>query len=126
MDTWLRDCRPRFILGRGVIAEGRVPSLPIIEHLNVFEDVLFGFVSRGVAPMIDQLTLQRPEETFDARVVPAIAFAAHAGAEAIGGKDALVARGRILTPTVRMVEEPRRGGPVRQRHREGLLGQLDR
>ena len=80
-----------------MIAESRVPSLPIIEHLDIFEDVLLGFVSCGVAPMIDPLTLKRPEETFDTRVVPAIAFATHAGAEAIGCKYALVARGRRLT-----------------------------
>jgi len=39
-----------------------VAALPIIEHLDVFEDVLLGFVSRGVVPMIDQLTLECPEE----------------------------------------------------------------
>ncbi len=93
-------------------------ALPIIKHLDVFEDVLLRFVSCGVVSMIDQLTLPCPKETFDAGVVPAVAFAAHAGTEAIGGKDALVARGRILTPTVRMVEEPCRGGSVRKRHRE--------
>ncbi len=70
MDTWLRDCRSRFVLGRGVIAKGRVAALSIIEHLDVFEDVLLRFVSRGGVPMIDQLTLERPEETFDAGIVP--------------------------------------------------------
>ena len=125
MDTWLSNCLPRFVLGRGVIAKGRVAALPIIKHLDVFEDVLLRFVSCGIVPMINQLTLQRPEETFDTGAGSAVAFAAHAGAEAIGCKYALVARGRILTTTVRMVEEPRRGGPVRQRHRESPLGQID-
>jgi len=40
VDTWLRHSRPRFVLGRGVIAEGRVPAPPIIQHLDIFEDVL--------------------------------------------------------------------------------------
>ncbi len=88
-------------------------SLPIIEHLNVFEDVLCRFVSRGVVPMIDELTLECPEETFDAGIVPAVAFTAHAGDEAILIEQPLVARGRILTATIRMMQEPRRGGAVR-------------
>ncbi len=103
-----------------------MPTLPIIEHLNVLKDILPGLVTGSIVPMVHELTLERPEEAFDAGVVPAVAFAAHTGDEAVPMEEALVARGRILTPTVRMVEEPRRGGSVRQRHREGLLGQLDR
>ena len=56
-----------------------MPTFLIVEHLNVFEDVLRGFGSCGVVPMVHELTLERPEETFDAGVVPAVAFAAHAG-----------------------------------------------
>ncbi len=96
MDTWLRDSRPRFVLGRGVIAERRVAPLPIIEHLNVFEDILSRFVSGGVVPMIYQLTLEGPEEAFDTGIVPAIAFATHAGNETVFIKDTLLARGGIL------------------------------
>jgi hypothetical protein len=96
VDTGLRDCCPRFILGWGGIAKGRVSSLPIIEHLDVFEDVLRRFTSCGVVPMIDQFTLERPEETFDAGVVPAVALAAHAGDETVLIEQTLVARGRIL------------------------------
>jgi hypothetical protein len=102
-----------------------VSSLPIIEHLDVFEDVLRRFISCGVVPMIDQFTLERPEETFDAGVVPAVALAAHAGDETVLIEQTLVARGRLLTAAIRMVQEPRRGDPVRSRHREGPLGQLD-
>lgn len=60
-----------------------MPSLPIVEDLDVFKDILRGFVSGSVVSMIDQLTLERSEETLDAGVVPAVAFAAHAGDEAI-------------------------------------------
>lgn len=83
MDTGLRDCGPRFVLSRRVIPEGRVPSLPIVDHLDVCKDILRGFVSGGVVPMIDQLTLERPEETLEVGGVPAVAFATHAGDEAI-------------------------------------------
>lgn len=124
MDTWLSDCDPRFILGRGVIAESRVSTLPIVEHLDVFEDVSFGLVSGGIAPMVYEFLLERPKETFNAYVVPTVAFAAHAGSEAVLSQSALVVRGGLLTAAVRMMHEPRPGSAVHHGHRQGLLGQL--
>ncbi len=62
VDTGLRDSRPCFKLGRGVIAEGPVAALPIIEHLNVFEDVLDRFAPRHVLPLVHELALQCPKE----------------------------------------------------------------
>jgi hypothetical protein len=52
-----------------------VPTLPIVEHLDVFEDVLLGFLSDDILSLVYQLTFERPEEAFNARVVTAIAFA---------------------------------------------------
>ena len=46
-------------------------ALPIIERLDI---VLHHFVSRGVVPMIHEFTLERPEENFDAGIVPAVIF----------------------------------------------------
>ena len=73
-----------------------MPTLPIIEHLDVLKNILFGFVSCDVMPMIDQFTLESSEETLDAGVVPAVAFAAHAGDEAVLIKQTLVACRGIL------------------------------
>ncbi len=87
-----------------------MPSLPIIEHLDVVEDVLSRFVSRGVVLMIDQLTLECAKETFHAGVIPAVTFATHAGNEAVLSQAALIARRGILTAAVRMVHEPRGRG----------------
>ena len=56
---------------------------PIIEHLNVFEDVLCRLFTGRVASMIHELTLECPEEAFDTGVVPAVAVATHAGDEAV-------------------------------------------
>lgn len=58
-------------------------SAPIIEHLDVFEDVLLGFISCGVVPMIDELALECSEKAFDRGVVPTVPFAAHAGTETV-------------------------------------------
>ena len=68
----LRDYSPRFVLGRGVIVEGRVSTRPIVEHLDVFEDVLFRFRSYGIVPMVHELALQRSKETFHAGVAPQV------------------------------------------------------
>ena len=55
MDTRLNHSRPRLELGRGGIAEGRVTTPPIVEHLDVFEDVLCRFAPGRVVPMIHEL-----------------------------------------------------------------------
>ncbi len=70
--------------------------LPIIEHLDILEDVLCRLAPRRALPMVHELALQRPEETFHAGVVPAIAFAAHAGRDAVGGEHLLVPPRGIL------------------------------
>ena len=113
MDTWLSHRCPRFVLGRGVIAERRVPAPPIIEHLDVLKDILCCVFTGRVVPMVHELALECPEETFDAGVVPAIACAAHAGGDAVGREYVLVPRGGILTAAIRVVQEPGRGCPVR-------------
>ena len=98
-------------------------ALPIIKYLNVFEDVLDRLAPRPVLPLVDELALQGPKEALHTGVIPAVPFAAHAGDEAVRIKQTLIAGSGILTAAVRVVQEPCRGSSVRQRHREGLLGQ---
>jgi len=50
VDTWLRHDRPRFVLGQGMIAKGRLPVRPIREHLTVLEDLPFRIVAGRVVP----------------------------------------------------------------------------
>ena len=97
----------------------------MIEHLDVFKDILPCLFTGHIAPMVHQLTLECPEEAFDTGIVSAMTCATHAGNKTVLVKDTLVARGGILTTPVRMVEEPRRGSPLCQRHCERLLGPLD-
>ena len=70
--------------------------LPIIEYLDILKDVLCRLAPRRVLPMVHELALQRPEETFNTGVVPAIAFAAHAGRDAVRDEQLLVRPGSIL------------------------------
>jgi hypothetical protein len=81
VDTGLGHGCPRFELGGGVIAEGRVTASPIIEHLNVLEDILSRGFPRFVVPVVHELALECPEEAFDTSIVPAVAGAAHAGSD---------------------------------------------
>jgi hypothetical protein len=83
MDTRLSHRRPRLELGRGVIAEGRVTTPPIVEHLDVLKDVLCRLVPCAVLAMIDELALECPEKAFDTGVVLAVADAAHAAGDAL-------------------------------------------
>ena len=81
-------------------------ALPIIEHLNVLEDVLCRVFTGCVVPMVYELALECPEEAFDTGVVPAVACATHAGGDAVLAEQTLVTRGGILAAAIRMVQEP--------------------
>jgi len=89
-----------------------VPAFPIVEHLDVFKDVLCCLVTSRLVPTVHELTLECPEEAFDTGIVPAVACAAHARDEAVRLEDALVARGRILAAAVRVIQESRRNRPI--------------
>ena len=80
-----------------------MPALPIIKHLNVFEDVLCRVFTSRVVPMVHELALECPEATFDAGVVPAVAFSAHARSDAVSGEHLLVVGGGLLAAAIGVV-----------------------
>ncbi len=80
MDTQLIDSRPRFELSGRRVAECGVTAQPIVEHLDVLEDVLCCLFVRTVPAMINALALQCAEAALDTGVVPTVTGAAHAGA----------------------------------------------
>ncbi len=47
-------------------------ALPIIEHLDIFEDVLCRLFTGWVAPMVDELALECAEKAFDTGIVPTV------------------------------------------------------
>jgi hypothetical protein len=73
-----------------------VTAQPIVEQLDVHEDVLFHFFKRAVLAMGGQLALERAEEIFDAGVVTTVPPARYAHQDAVGGEQLLVTRGSIL------------------------------
>ena len=52
-------------------------ALPILKHLNVFEDVLCRVFMGRVVPMAHALSLGCLREAFDTDLVPLVAFTAH-------------------------------------------------
>lgn len=75
-------------------------ALAIVEHLDVFEDVLRRIFMGCVAPLIDELARESPKKAFNAGVVPTVSLVAHAGTKTVHIEEPLVARGRILTAVV--------------------------
>ena len=124
MDIRLSHRRPRFELGRGIVAEAGLSAQPIIKHFNVLKDILRHLVSCTVLTMITKFALECAEEAFDTGIVPVVASAAHAGGDAMLAEQPLIATCRILAPAIRVVQQPGPGCPMRQRHGEGPLGQL--
>ena len=80
---------------------------PVVEDLNVLEDAPHGLVAGVVVLAVDQLSLKRVKEAFCNRVVPAVAFAAHAAHGLDSFEQALVVVTSILAAPVRVVNKPR-------------------
>src|SRR5882672_10042881 len=78
----------------------------IVEAVDVFPDVVGRVVPAPVLPSMNPFFLQRSEEALHGRVVPAIAFSAHAGHRAGLYEAALVVVRSVLAPAIRMMDEP--------------------
>ena len=75
--------------------------------------------------MRDELSLQCAEEALDAGIVPTVSPSRHAAGHAVGGEELLVRGGSILAPPIRVVEHPRSGSAMVERHRECVLRQIN-
>src|SRR6059058_6522583 len=60
------------------IPEYGMPSLPVVEDLQVLEDGAVGVRVRRPVRLVREFDLERREETLRDRVVPAVAAPAHA------------------------------------------------
>ena len=99
-------------------------ALPIVESRNVIEDMSFVVLTGRVVPMVDEFTLERPEETLNTGVVTAAPSLRHVSGNAVSGEQQLVSCGGILATETRVAQELCQWVLVCQRHREGLLGRL--
>src|SRR5436309_2817505 len=90
-----------------------MPPLPVVEDLEVIEQLGARRRPRGPRRVVDELDLQRREETLGHGVVPTIAPAAHAAHDPVLGQDALVVAAGVLTAAIGMMEQPLRRAPAR-------------
>src|SRR5579872_3844527 len=79
-----------FVLRWGNVPQRGVPSVVVIEDLNVLDDRRAGLRPRGEVSVMDQLLLQRGKEAFHRGVIPAVGPAAHAARDPVPRQQALV------------------------------------
>src|SRR5659263_555819 len=109
MDTKLSNQSHDLELCRGAVPEVRVPTLPIVEHLDVIEQVPPGLRSCGVVPMMNPILFQRREETLRHRVVVTVPLAAHAADQPVFFQQGPVIPAGVLLPRSEWWSSPRGG-----------------
>src|SRR4030042_1998481 len=111
---------------RGQIPQPCLPSLPIVESLDVLGDLPDGLFSRLVATVMNKLILERTPEALHGGIIVAIAFPAHGCSHLELIHHLPVFMGAILTPTIRMVDQagsrPFRCHGLEQRLAHKVLG----
>src|SRR3972149_9028112 len=73
-------------LNRRLALERGVAATPVVEHLDVLEQVSDDFLAGGVACAVDPLILEAVEEAFGRRIIPAVTLAAHRADHAVLGE----------------------------------------
>ena len=96
MGSDLRNSSALFKLGVGQVAEGLIQPLSIVKHFDVFKDRGSGLFSGAKLQLVNELIPQRAAEALGAGVIKAIAFARHAGTNAVHNEPLSVQRGGIL------------------------------
>src|SRR5881296_1078632 len=100
-----------------------MPPLPIVEELEVLEELGARRRPSGPGRVMDQLDLQRREEALGDGVVPAIAPAAHTADDPVLRQHPLVVAAGVLTSAIRMMQQTLRRAPTSQRQAEGVEGE---
>src|SRR5260370_34424176 len=122
--TLFRSVAPLLERSGTEIAKRRMPPLPIVETLQVIEELGARRRPSGPGRVVDQLDLERGEEALGDGVVPAVAPAAHAADDAVLRQHPLVVAAGVLAPAIRMMQQPRRRAPAGQPQAEGVESQI--
>lgn len=101
-----------------------MPALSIVESRNAIENISFLVLTGCVVPMVEEFTLERPEETLNTWVITAVHSLRDLGGNAVSGEQQLVPRGGKLATEARVAQELCQWVLVSQRYGEDLLGQL--
>jgi hypothetical protein len=81
----------------------------IVKDLDIFKYLVFRLVCRFKVATMDQFGFQSVEKAFRDRIVPAIAFAAHALFDSLLFQDLTVTVGGILAASIGMPDQPLAG-----------------
>src|SRR2546425_2973630 len=98
-----------------------MPPLPIVEELEILEELGARRRPSGPGRVVDQLDLQRREKALGDGIVPAIAATAHAADDSVLRQHPLV-----VAPAIRMMQQALRRAPTGQRQAEGVEGEVIR
>ena len=93
------------IKSRGKVPQPCLPSLAIVEYLDVLRDLSDRLFSRLVATMMDKLILERTPEALHRSIVVAIASSAHRCSHLELIHQLPVFMGAVLPSTIRMVNQ---------------------
>ena len=93
VDTWVKLPMLR---DPTAIPERRMPPLPIVEELEILEELGARRRPSGPGHVVDQLDLQRREKALGDGVVPAIALTAHAADDPVVRQHPLVVAAGVL------------------------------
>jgi len=74
-----------------------MPPPAVVEQFDIFEHLVAGVSSSTPPALMDQFDFERGEKTFCHRVVPAVAFTAHAALYAMYRQQLLIRVAGVLT-----------------------------
>src|SRR6266542_2850981 len=100
-----------------------MPPLGVVEIVDVLPNRGDSIGARGVASELDKLGLDRCEEAFCHRIIPAIAGAAHARHDIASVERGSVIAAGVGAAAIGVVDQPRRRVPKVQRVSERLEGE---
>ena len=99
-------------------------STPIVERFDVLENGVSSLLAGDEHRPVNELNLERREEAFRHRVVPAIPLAAHAAFQAMSRQHLAVITRRVLAAAIGMMHQPFGGLSVAQGHPQRAQGQV--
>ena len=109
---------------RAHVAQGAVQTLPVVEHLDVVEDIPAQCGHLLVLPPKDVLLLHAGEEALHTAVVIRVSRLAHAASDPVVLKHLLISPAAVLTPPVAVKHQRFRPPIPRNRVAQRLAGQF--
>lgn len=87
----------------------RMSPLPVVEDLDVFAYFTPRLCPRFITSMMHQFVFERAPKTFHRRIVIAVSFSTHRTVHVELLQQASIVLGAVLTASVTVMNQPRRG-----------------